>query len=211
MIESYKTVFIESKVEHIVSKSVFLATIAHIESEKEAKAFIDKIKKEHYDARHNCYAYVLKQDGGKSKCADDGEPAGTAGRPILDVLEKNGLTDTIIVVTRYFGGILLGAGGLVRAYSTAASKALSSCEISTMQFCEVLKIEADYKEAEILKNIIEKSNIYINNIIYSEKVVFELNIPLNDVDTFLETINFKNNISINRIAKTYANVGRSFK
>lgn len=203
MIESYKTVFMQSKAEHIVSKSVFLATIAHIESENEAKAFIDKIKKEHYDARHNCYAYVLKQSGGKTKCSDDGEPAGTAGRPILDVLEKNGLTDTIIVVTRYFGGILLGAGGLVRAYSTAASKVVSSCEICTMQLCEVLEIEADYKEAEILKKTIEKSNIYINSVIYSEKVVFELNIPFNDVDTFLETIKYKNNIISKRIGKTY--------
>ena len=139
------------------------------------------------------------------KSSDDGEPSGTAGRPILEVLDKNELTDTIVVVTRYFGGILLGAGGLVRAYSTAASMAIKTCKVASMQLCDIISVEASYKDSDNIKNILDKANIFIGNISYDEKVVFELNVPINTSAELIEAINFNGNIAVKKLKKVYAN------
>jgi len=209
MISFYKTVAKREKAEHTVNKSIFIANIAPVATEKEAKAFIDSIKKQYHDARHNCYAYIVNENGGKKKCSDDGEPSGTAGRPILEVLEKNEITDAAIVVTRYFGGILLGAGGLVRAYSTAAGNVVKICELINMRLCDIISFEANYKDAETLKNIIEKSGIFIAEITYGEKVIIKINIPENESEELMIKLKFNGEITAKKVGQMYARVNNA--
>ena len=118
-VKSYKTVYRGGMGEIVEKKSRFIAHVAHVESEEEALAFVEKIKKEYWDARHNCHAFTVGIPHETARCSDDGEPAQTAGKPMLDVLIGQKLKNTVVVVTRYFGGTLLGTGGLVRAYSAA--------------------------------------------------------------------------------------------
>ena len=116
MSEAYKTVYVGDTAEIVEKKSRFIANLEHVESEEEALAYIETIRKKYWDARHNCYAYCIGKKQELKRCSDDGEPSQTAGKPMLDVLTGAGLCDTVVVVTRYFGGTLLGTGGLVRAY-----------------------------------------------------------------------------------------------
>ena len=127
----------------IEKKSEFIGYISPVKTNDEAVEFISRIKSMHRKAKHNAYAYILK-NGNISRYSDDGEPQGTAGIPVLDVIQKRGLTDVCVVVTRYFGGILLGGGGLVRAYSHAASIACDAAKIMDMRLCHKLIIETDY-------------------------------------------------------------------
>ncbi|MBO4383342.1 MAG: YigZ family protein [Clostridia bacterium] len=141
--EAYKTVRSEGCGEYEIKRSRFLCYACPVQTAEEAQAFIARIKSKHWDARHNCSAYILRE-GGVKRYSDDGEPQGTAGMPILDVLEKSGVTDVCVVITRYFGGILLGAGGLVRAYSHSATLALEAGEVITMTPCTVCRLTCDY-------------------------------------------------------------------
>ena len=127
-------------------RSRFIAGIRPVHSEEEALAFVASARKTYWDARHNCFAYIIGDRGQLKRCSDDGEPQGTAGRPILDVLEGAHLTDAVCVVTRYFGGILLGTGGLVRAYSGAANAGLENCEILTKKAGCRISVEMDYAD-----------------------------------------------------------------
>ncbi len=140
---NYFTISANAKDSFIEKRSEFIGYIAPVKTNDEAVAFINSIKAEHRKAKHNVYAYILREDN-ISRYSDDGEPQGTAGVPVLDVLKKRGLTDVCVVVTRYFGGILLGGGGLVRAYSHAASLACDAAHIMNMCLCHRLKITADY-------------------------------------------------------------------
>ena len=140
---NYFTISANAKDSFIEKRSEFIGYIAPVKTNDEAVAFINSIKAEHRKAKHNVYAYILREDN-ISRYSDDGEPQGTAGVPVLDVLKKRGLTDVCVVVTRYFGGILLGGGGLVRAYSHAASLACDAAHIMNMCMCHRLKITADY-------------------------------------------------------------------
>ena len=140
---NYLTISENAKASFIEKRSEFIGYIAPVKTNDEAVAFINSIKAEHRKAKHNVYAYILREDN-ISRYSDDGEPQGTAGVPVLDVLKKRGLTDVCVVVTRYFGGILLGGGGLVRAYSHAASLACDAAHIMDMCLCHRLKITADY-------------------------------------------------------------------
>lgn len=140
---NYFTISSNAKDSFIEKRSEFIGYIAPVKTNDEAVAFINSIKAEHRKAKHNVYAYILREDN-ISRYSDDGEPQGTAGVPVLDVLKKRGLTDVCVVVTRYFGGILLGGGGLVRAYSHAASLACDAAHIMNMCLCQRLKITADY-------------------------------------------------------------------
>ena len=140
---SYKTLAAPAEAEFIEKKSQFIGYISPVENEQEAIDFINKIRAMHRKATHNCYAYILR-DNNISRHSDDGEPSGTAGVPIYEVLRKEGLTDVCCVVTRYFGGILLGAGGLVRAYSKGAKIAVDAAQIKDMCMAERLKISLDY-------------------------------------------------------------------
>ncbi len=140
---NYLTISENAKASFIEKRSEFIGYISPVKTNDEAVAFINSIKAEHRKAKHNVYAYILREDN-ISRYSDDGEPQGTAGVPVLDVLKKRGLTDVCVVVTRYFGGILLGGGGLVRAYSHAASLACDAAHIMDMCLCHHLKITADY-------------------------------------------------------------------
>ena len=140
---NYLTISENAKASFIEKRSEFIGYISPVKTNDEAVAFINSIKAEHRKAKHNVYAYILRGDN-ISRYSDDGEPQGTAGVPVLDVLKKRALTDVCVVVTRYFGGILLGGGGLVRAYSHAASLACDAAHIMDMCLCHRLKITADY-------------------------------------------------------------------
>ena len=144
MIKSYKTVVKEFATDSFIEKkSEFISYVKRIENEDEAKEFIAEISKKHSDATHNCYAYILK-DSEIARFSDDGEPGGTAGMPMLEVLKREGLSGVCVVVTRYFGGILLGTGGLVRAYQAATKAGLENSTIITKQFGRKVRIVTDY-------------------------------------------------------------------
>lgn len=143
MSTEYRTVKEFNSDEYVVKRSRFIGYAKPVTTVEEANAFIAEIKSKHWDATHNVYAYILR-DGGVKRYSDDGEPQGTAGVPVLDVLEKEKLVDVCVVVTRYFGGILLGGGGLVRAYSHSAKIGVDSAKIITMAHCLDLAIECDY-------------------------------------------------------------------
>ena len=165
----YKTVKQSASDEFTEKRSRFIGYVRPVKTAEEANAFIAEIQKKHWDAKHNVYAYILR-DGNVKRYSDDGEPQGTAGVPTLDVLEKSGVTDVAVVVTRYFGGILLGGGGLVRAYSHAAHLALAAGEIITMGLCSVLTVEAEYPFYAKLLPFLEKTAAKILDTDFSEKV-----------------------------------------
>ena len=156
--DSYKTPSENCIREITVERSRFIATIAHVESEAEAAEFVASKKAEYHDARHNCWAYVLKD--GLSRFSDDGEPHGTAGKPMLDVLCGSELVDVCVVVTRYFGGVLLGTGGLVRAYSSAVKTALADTKSVTMQCCMEYTVRCEYSDFDYMqKNVLRFGSV----------------------------------------------------
>lgn len=155
MDDIYITLKGEGKAEITEKKSVFIGYAAHISSEEEALSFIGNIRHRHADARHNVYAYMLKENN-IMRFSDDKEPQGSAGIPVLDVIRKGGFTDAVIVVTRYFGGILLGKGGLVRAYSSAASLAVKDAGIVRYELFDLLELVCDYKTFPVIKNELSK-------------------------------------------------------
>ena len=168
--KEYKTIRQAAEAEHTVQRSKFIAHIRRVESREEAEQFIAAVKKEYWDARHNVYAYVLK--GGESRCSDDGEPSGTSGMPTLDVLLKQGVSDVCVVTTRYFGGILLGTGGLVRAYSKAAALALEKAGSVQVAPCTVLEAVVSYALADKLQRFLKENGCVIEQTDYAENVRF---------------------------------------
>ena len=142
--EPYRMVLEGGQAELVEKKSRFIANVRPVESEAEAVAFIDEMKKKYWDARHNCSAFVIGTKAELTRCSDDGEPSGTAGRPMLEVLLGEGVRNVAVVVTRYFGGVLLGTGGLVRAYTTATARALENAEVVTVRSVVELRVTVDY-------------------------------------------------------------------
>ena len=153
----------------VEKKSEFIGYITHVESEREADAFLARIRKKDYDARHHCYAYILKKDSIQRQ-SDDGEPQKTAGMPILEVLRHASLEDVIVVVTRYFGGTLLGTGGLVRAYTRAAQRAVENASILHYRSCRDLTISIDYTLYDRLVNLVRLSGAKIISTDFTDKV-----------------------------------------
>ncbi len=143
-VEEYRVLLNGGEGEIVEKKSRFIATIRKCETEEEAVAFIEEMKKKYWDARHNCSAFVIGSRGELSRCSDDGEPSGTAGRPMLEVLLGEGIRNIAVVVTRYFGGTLLGTGGLVRAYTQAVKEGLQACTVGRMRWGCDLEIGTDY-------------------------------------------------------------------
>lgn len=168
--KEYNTVLKNSKDEIIIDKSKFIGYSFHINNVDEAESFIKEIKKKHYDATHNCYAYLLKDDMSIAKASDDGEPSSTAGIPMLEVLKKENITDTLIIATRYFGGIKLGAGGLVRAYTKTAKIAIESNIIVNKKIYQKILLEIDYNFLNKIQKYIEKNDIISNVPEFMEKV-----------------------------------------
>ena len=175
-LKKYKTVLSGEvfEAEYEINKSKFIAYVKQVEDEEEAKTFLQQIKKKHFDATHNCSAWVLGVDGSKQKSNDDGEPGGTAGNPILETIKKNELVNTIVVVTRYFGGIKLGAGGLIRAYSHTAALGLSASRIVTMTPMQQVDITVNYSLFANVENWIRNKNITVENKDYADSVTIAL-------------------------------------
>ncbi|HCC04346.1 MAG TPA: YigZ family protein [Clostridiales bacterium] len=181
-----------STYEIVEKKSKFIANLIYIESKEEAENIIKEYKKRFHDARHNCYAYrVYDENEIYEKSSDDGEPSGTAGAPMLNLLQKNDLCNIIIIVTRYFGGILLGTGGLVRAYSGATIGAIDNCKKAKIELGIEFQIELDYPNYKSLQYYCNKNNITIKNSEYNENITCILEMNNTIKDRFLEDVKNK--------------------
>ena len=168
----YLSVGGEHSSEKVIERSRFITTSAHVEGEEEARAFIARISGKFKDATHNCYAYIADSTGNAPRFSDDGEPGGTAGMPILEVIKNKKLYCTAVVVTRYFGGIKLGAGGLVRAYSGSAAENLDGAEKLMYLPCEESAYTVDYGSVDILNRCFSQSDCEVKDISYSSDVTF---------------------------------------
>ena len=188
MLETYLTVQTHGQAELTIQKSRFIGHIKRTETEEEAQAFIKQIKKEHNQATHNCSAYLIGEHDQIQKANDDGEPSGTAGVPMLEVLKKNELKDTTIVVTRYYGGIKLGAGGLIRAYSKSTSEALKATGIVKRQLMKNISITVEYPLLGKIENELHQKNHLIIGIDYLEHVTFNVVVAVDQVESFTDWI-----------------------
>lgn len=160
--------------EVVEKKSRFIASVCSVNTPEEAQAFIDQIKKKYWDAKHNCSAYVIGKDGQYTRCNDDGEPAQTAGLPMLEVLLHSEVRNIVVVVTRYFGGTLLGTGGLIRAYGQTVKQALENSVIGEEAEGYILTVEADYTDVGKVQYLLAQKNITVLNSLYEQAVTFEL-------------------------------------
>lgn len=174
--------------EIVEKKSRFIATVTPVESEQEAVAFIESVKKKYYDARHNCPAFVIGKNKELTRCSDDGEPSGTAGKPILEVLLGEGLTNVAVVVTRYFGGTLLGTGGLVRAYTQATQEGLAACQTATMRYGVTIRIETDYTDLGKIQHLLGNKEIPIISSEYTDKVALTVQLPKEEAQGLMKEL-----------------------
>lgn len=188
MVEQYKTVYEGGTGEVVEKKSRFIATVRPVETEEEALAFIEEMRKKYWDARHNCSAYVLGERQEVMRCSDDGEPSQTAGKPMMDVLTGAGLTNTAVVVTRYFGGTLLGTGGLVRAYSAAVQEGLKNSRIITKCRGIMLEIGTDYNGIGKLQYLFGQRQIPMMDTEYTDKVKFTVLVPVSRVQEIRKAV-----------------------
>ncbi len=180
MLQQYKTVYRGGEGEIVEKKSRFIATVLPVKSEEEAIAFIESLKKKYWNATHNCFAYVIGDHFQTQRCSDDGEPSGTAGRPMLDVLLNEEIHDVAVVVTRYFGGTLLGTGGLVRAYQSATKAGLSASTVITKKYGQQVSIKTDYTGLGKIQYILGQRKIQILNSEYTDTVTVEVLLPAED-------------------------------
>lgn len=184
-----KTILENTSAQIVEKKSKFIANIYYVQSQEEVDNLLKEIRKKYYDARHNCYAYsILTNNGIVNKMSDDGEPSGTAGAPMLNIITKNELTNILVVVTRYFGGILLGTGGLVKAYSEATMQALEKATIVNEEIGYEVEITVLYNEWEKVKYYLEKSNILIIDVKYNEKIVSKIEVTEKEKNKIKELI-----------------------
>ncbi len=186
--ESYKTIEGGAEASYEIQKSRFITHVLHVECEEDARDFVQRMKKQYFDARHNCSAWVLGERGDQQKSNDDGEPGGTAGNPILESIKKKGLTDTVVVVTRYFGGIKLGAGGLIRAYGHSAVLGLEAAAAVVMTpFCRV-KLALEYDLLASTENWLRRREISLEDTSYGEGVEMILLLPPQQMKERLEEL-----------------------
>lgn len=189
MRENYITVGSSANAEILINKSRFIGHAARAETEAEAIAFIDSIKTKHRQATHNCSAYIIGEHDSIQKANDDGEPSGTAGVPMLEVLKKQGLKDTVLVVTRYYGGIKLGGGGLIRAYGKSASEAIAASGVVELRLHHLMKVSIDYTWLGKMENEIRQSDYPLAGIDYSDAVVLSIHVPVEKEQQFIDWIN----------------------
>ena len=176
----YTTVKEEVEADFVERRSRFIGRIAPVTTEEEAMAFIARIRQQCWDATHNVYAYLLRE-GQARRYSDDGEPQGTAGTPVLEVLEREGLTDAAIVVTRYFGGVLLGAGGLIRAYSHAAKLAVDAASRRRMVLCKQLTVSADYSFYGPICSLLPRFDALTEDAVFAEDVTLLIHVDADQV------------------------------
>ena len=194
----FKTILEETvSAEIIEKKSRFIANLFYTESSEEAERIIKDVKKKYHDAKHNCFAYlILENNQVIKKFSDDGEPSGTAGAPMLEMLEKMEIYNVVIIVTRYFGGILLGTGGLVRAYSDALKKALTSANIVKKEYGYEASVKLEYSDFEKFKYYCNKKNINIINCIYSNIVTCKIEINKEEKSNIEQELEKQNNLNV---------------
>ena len=188
MKKSYKILYQAGEGEIVEKKSRFIATIRPVESEEEALSFIAEMRKKYWDATHNCTAFVIGENHEQMRCNDDGEPSQTAGRPMLDVLLGEDVHNCCAVVTRYFGGTLLGTGGVVRAYSAAVKEGLKNCRILEKQLARKLTVETDYTGLGKIQYILGEEKIAVLDSQYAEKVSLTLLVPVDQLDPLMEKL-----------------------
>lgn len=186
--QSYVTIYQGGEGEIVEKKSRFIAQVFPVETEEEAAGIIEETKKKYWDARHNCYAFVLGAGGEISRCSDDGEPSGTAGRPILEVITGRGLCNVLVIVTRYFGGTLLGTGGLVRAYSAATQAGIDASQIITKEVGYRLTVDTDYTGVGKLQYVAAQQDVGILDTVYAEQVQMILLVPAALCDRVIQEI-----------------------
>ena len=182
MMKSYRTIKGTAEAAYEIQKSRFLTHVSHAASEEEARAFVAEMKKKYYDARHNCWCYIIKD--GAERYSDDGEPQGTAGIPMLEVFRREGVCNVVCVVTRYFGGILLGAGGLLRAYTKSAKDALDAAGISVVRRWVETAFDCSYAAAEKLKQEITAFGGIVAGLDYGAAVTIHAYIPEESAEDF---------------------------
>ena len=180
---TYKTVKKSASAELIEKRSRFIGYVEPVKTQDEAVAFINEIRSKHWDATHNVYAYVIK-DEGVSRYSDDNEPQGTAGIPVLDAIRKRGITDCVVVVTRYFGGTLLGAGGLVRAYSASAKAAIDASGERDMILCSVCGLSCSYTLYGKLPSLIARRGGSIDDSVFTDEVSLTFHLPVDELAAF---------------------------
>ncbi len=174
--------------EIVEKKSRFIAYVSIVHSEAEATAFLEGIRKKHWDARHNCYAYVTGEHNEHQRCSDDGEPSGTAGKPILEIISGRGLHDCIVVVTRYFGGVLLGTGGLVRAYSAAAAAGIAAAGVCRRVKGRKIKLAMDYAAFDKVKRTVQLNGGQIMDTVYTSQVTVEVQVETDKAQELLQAL-----------------------
>jgi len=187
-VREYNTIAGSGEGEITEKKSRFIATVNFISSEEEAMEIIAGLKKQYWDARHNCYAFIVGKGSEIMRFSDDGEPSGTAGKPILEVLKSRELTNILVVVTRYFGGVLLGTGGLVRAYTDATVAGLNNCELKRMVLVKKVGIRVDYNTIGKLKYTLANNDIMIVDEEYTDMVNVKTALPVDEVERVLNMI-----------------------
>ena len=175
--------------EYETKKSVFIAHASYVETEDAAREFVNQIRKKYFDATHNCSAWILGETGDRQKSNDDGEPGGSAGNPILDAIKKNELTNICVVVTRYFGGIKLGAGGLIRAYSHTASLGIAAAKIVRMTTFAKIAVTVEYSFLAQVENFLRNKKISVANAEYAADVTLNILLEPAAVDNFLADLN----------------------
>jgi uncharacterized YigZ family protein len=186
--DTYKTISVESKGLYKDRGSRFIAIAIPVKSQEEIKTRLDELRKEYHDARHHCYAYVLSPDRQLWRANDDGEPSGTAGKPILGQINSNELTDILIVVIRYFGGILLGVSGLINAYRTAASDAIANAQILEKTVKCIYRIEFPYLSMNDVMRVLKEEEAVQNNHIYSDICSIEISFRLASADKIIDRL-----------------------
>ncbi len=172
--------------EIVEKKSKFIATLFYVQNEEQAQEIIKSVKKQYFDARHNCFAYrIMSENILTERQSDDGEPSGTAGGPLLNILAKNNLCNVLVIVTRYFGGILLGTGGLVRAYSDAAMKVIETASIANETCGMEVEVEIGYAQLEMFKYYCNKNNISIVNMVYEDNIKCVIEVTEDELERFV--------------------------
>ncbi len=178
--KAYKTLLKAASDEVVINKSRFIGYASPVKTAEEALAFLDSIRAKHKDASHNCYAYIIGQNAGIMRYSDDGEPGGTAGMPIIEVMKARGVVDCAVVVTRYFGGILLGAGGLVRAYSHTCALALNAARVCQMHPTETWMFEVAYPLWDKVQHTLKSLPVRLESTEFTTAVTFELSVKAAD-------------------------------
>lgn len=200
--KEYLTVFDETVSEYAEKRSRFIATLRHCETEEQVAAFLEEMRSKYWDARHNVFAYSINE-GRICRFSDDGEPHGTAGKPMLDVINGSGITNIAVVVTRYFGGVLLGTGGLVRAYSKSVQDCLQKCEVFRMIESTVFEIVCGYTDHPRLTNLIDSYEGSIVNTDFTDKVAVQFSLKSEFVEDFSKKLSeiFKAKLKMTEIEK----------